>query len=164
MIILSFVSQSLSDAAYLFLRLLGLGGELRGSKRIEDRVREAIKLGFTRIIIPAVTKRTKASDNDNEEDKLHHSNKEMLKTNASADYQRYTLQCSNILEVVALAFVNPDVVSSMKQKRRKKRSVLGESKQQQQQSPPSGWSGYVEYSSMDPSFDDEMGDESGDNE
>lgn len=126
-----------------------MGGELRGSKRIEDRVREAIKLGFTRIIIPAVTKRTKASDS--EEYKLHHSINQ-LKTNASVDYQRYTLECSNILEVVALAFVNPDVVSSMKQKRRRKRSALGGSKQQ---SPPGELNGY-EYS-MDPSFDNEMG-------
>lgn len=126
-------------------------------------MREAIKLGFTRIIIPAVTKRTKTSDNDNEEDKLHHSSKQ-LKTNASADYQRYTLECSNILEVVARAFVNPDVVSSMKQKRHRKRSAVSGSKQQQQQSPPNEWSGY-EYSMGDPSYEmgHEMGDESGEN-
>ena len=98
-----------------------------------------------------MTKRTKASDS--EECKSINQ----LKTNASVDYQRYTLECSNILEVVALAFVNPDVVSSMKQKHRRKRSALGGSKQQ---SPPGELNGYEEYS-MDPSFDDEMGDESG---
>jgi hypothetical protein len=96
-----------------------------------------------------VTKRTKASDS--EEYKLHHSINQ-LKTNASVDYQRYILECSNILEVVALAFVNPDVVSSMKQKHRRK--------SKKQQSPPSELNGYEEYS-MDPSFEDEMGDESG---
>lgn len=101
-----------------------------------------------------MTKRTKASDS--EEYKLHHSINQ-LKTNASVDYQRYTLECSNILEVVALAFVNPDVVSSMKQKHRRKRSASGGSKQQ---SPPSELNGYEEYS-MDPSFEDEMGNESG---
>jgi len=111
----------------------GLGGELRGSKRIDDRVKEAVKLGFTRIIIPAVKKTMKASD---EEDKLHHirnnssSSKQLKSIITSPDYQRYILECSNILEVVALAFVNPAVVSSMKQKRLRKRRVVGGSLQQ----------------------------------
>lgn len=35
-----------------FIGEIGLGGELRGGKRLEQRISEAVKLGFRRIIIP----------------------------------------------------------------------------------------------------------------
>jgi DNA repair protein RadA/Sms len=36
-----------------FIGELGLGGELRGAKKMEQRIAEAMKVGFRRVIIPA---------------------------------------------------------------------------------------------------------------
>jgi DNA repair protein RadA/Sms len=48
----SFKDQGLSPND-IFIGEIGLAGEVRGVSRIEQRVKEAHKLGFTRCIIPA---------------------------------------------------------------------------------------------------------------
>lgn len=61
---MAIISSHLSvqiQAATAFIGEIGLGGELRGGKRIEQRVNEAIKLGFTRVIVPATSGYKKSS-------------------------------------------------------------------------------------------------------
>ena len=45
--------------ATAFIGEIGLGGEIRGGKRIEQRIMEAVKLGFQRIILPKSAIRSK---------------------------------------------------------------------------------------------------------
>lgn len=53
-IVSSYLGVSIRPAT-AFIGEIGLGGELRGGKRIEQRISEAAKLGFRRIVIPRST-------------------------------------------------------------------------------------------------------------
>lgn len=53
---ISVISSLLSVPVYpatAFIGELGLGGEIRGTKRMEQRILEAVKIGFRRIVLPA---------------------------------------------------------------------------------------------------------------
>ena len=70
-----------------------MGGELRGGKRLEDRVKEAVKMGFRRIIVP--------------------KSAGLVKKKASATtLSENVLECSNLFEAVALSFADPEVAQA----------------------------------------------------
>jgi hypothetical protein len=89
----------------LLLSQLGLGGELRSSKRLEERVKEALKLGFNRIIVPKAAARSGGGA----------AAKKAEGTLASKN----VIECANIYEAVAAAFVNPEVAKRFTSRRTK---------------------------------------------
>jgi len=65
MALISSLEESLIPASHIYIGEVGLGGEIRGVSRIDERIKEAIKLGFSKIYIPkrAAISRDFSSDN-----------------------------------------------------------------------------------------------------
>jgi hypothetical protein len=79
---------------------------LRSSKRLEERVKEALKLGFNRIIVPKAAARSGGGGA---------AAKKAEGTLASKN----VIECANIYEAVAAAFVNPEVAKRFTSRRTK---------------------------------------------
>jgi DNA repair protein RadA/Sms len=52
MALISSLEDKIIPATNIYIGEVGLGGEIRGVNRIDDRINEAQKLGFERIFIP----------------------------------------------------------------------------------------------------------------
>jgi len=65
MIIISSLLGEKMNPGVAFIGEIGLRGELRGGKRLESRIQEAIKMGFTKIIIPTSTSSSREGNNRN---------------------------------------------------------------------------------------------------
>ena len=65
MIIISSLLGEKMNPGVAFIGEIGLSGELRGGKRLESRIQEAIKMGFTKIIIPTSTSSSREGNNRN---------------------------------------------------------------------------------------------------
>ncbi len=68
MIIISSLIGEKMNPGVAFIGEIGLSGELRGGKRLESRIQEALKMGFTKVIIPTSTSSNRDSNNN------HHRN------------------------------------------------------------------------------------------
>jgi len=108
---MSIVSSALEESIIpgtAFIGEIGLGGELRGGKRVEDRVREAVKMGFTRIVVPSSAGfKRKAVSNSGDPVARH-------------DDQLF--ECKTIYDALLVAFANPKVASSLSRQRRNSRN------------------------------------------
>lgn len=95
----------------------GLGGELRGGKRLDERIREAQKMGFQRIIVPKAS----ASRFNSQAASSARGAKDGKLTNVAG-----VVECRTLYDVVAAAFVNPEVSRSLSNRRaRRKNSSAG---------------------------------------
>jgi DNA repair protein RadA/Sms len=56
MALISSLEEIVLPATNIYIGEVGLGGEVRGVSRIDERINEAIKLGFTKIYLPKKTK------------------------------------------------------------------------------------------------------------
>lgn len=65
MIIISSLIGEKMNPGVAFIGEIGLSGELRGGKRLESRIQEALKMGFTKVIIPTSTSSNRDSNNNN---------------------------------------------------------------------------------------------------
>ena len=52
MALISSLEEILLPASHIYIGEVGLGGEIRGANRIDERINEALKLGFSKIYIP----------------------------------------------------------------------------------------------------------------
>lgn len=52
MALISSLEEILLPASHIYIGEVGLGGEIRGANRIDERIKEALKLGFSKIYIP----------------------------------------------------------------------------------------------------------------
>ena len=89
----------------------GLGGELRGGKRLDDRIREAQKMGFKRIIVP------KAGATSQFKSKRTGS-----ATSATMGQKEGVVECRTLYDALAVGFVNPEVSKSLKGHHKKRSS------------------------------------------
>lgn len=119
--------------ATAFIGEIGLGGELRGGKRIEQRITEAIKLGFTTIIVPknagynanknrhvAVKAQTSTGVNSVEVNKIE------------TGREVNTVNCENLYSALVAGLDHVDVPGLLAKKdRRKSRSNTNETGNQQ---------------------------------
>jgi DNA repair protein RadA/Sms len=64
MALISSLEESILPASQIFIGEVGLGGEIRGVSRIDERIKEALKLGFSKIFIPNRVKISREFDND----------------------------------------------------------------------------------------------------
>ena len=83
---------------------------MRGGKRLEERIREAQKMGFQRIIVPkasaskfSATSKTQPAGGD-------------TISNAKSS----VIECRTLFDVLAVAFVHPEVSQTLSSKRRRK--------------------------------------------
>ncbi len=83
-----------------FIGELGLGGELRGGKKIEQRIHEAVKAGFKRVIVPVAAGKSMSSN-----DKLRNIE---------------VVPCHNLKEVVAAGLLTHNVEQLLSSQRRKR--------------------------------------------
>jgi hypothetical protein len=90
---------------------VGLGGELRAGKRLEERVREARKMGFERIIVP----RSPGG-------RAQASSARAGGSSGSAGGE-HVVQCRTLFDVVQAAFVNPEVARSFTNRRARKNAA-----------------------------------------
>jgi predicted ATP-dependent serine protease len=119
-VLISIVSSLLSIAVQkgtAFIGEIGLGGELRNTKRIEQKILEAIKLGFQRVIIPKLSMKSVVMDSLKE--KLL-----SLSTSKTATIPEI-IPCENVLQAVEKGLMlQGKTLSQIKQemKRKKNRS------------------------------------------
>ena len=99
-------TRSLNCLCFL---LAGLGGELRGGKRLDERIREAQKMGFQRIIVPIAGVSRFNS-------KAAHP--------AQKNYNAGVIECRTLYDVVAAAFVNPEVSRSLSNRKARRKSGI----------------------------------------
>jgi len=88
----------------------GLGGELRGGKRLDERIREAQKMGFQRIIVPSAST-SRFSSKAAKDGKMNNS--------------VGVVECRTLCDVVAAAFVNPEVSRSLSNRRARRKNSSG---------------------------------------
>jgi hypothetical protein len=95
----------------------GLGGELRGGKRLEERIREAQKMGFQRIIVPkaSASKFSKTRTTTATMQPATVTTGEKI-SNAKSS----VIECRTLFDVLAVAFVHPEVSQTLSSKRRRK--------------------------------------------
>lgn len=89
---------------------VGLGGELRAGKRLEERVREARKMGFERIIVPRSPGRAPASS-------------ARAGGSSGSAGGEHVVECRTLFDVVQAAFVNPEVARSFTNRRARKNAA-----------------------------------------
>ena len=65
MALISSLEETVLPSSHIYIGEVGLGGEIRGVSRIEERIKEALKLGFSRIYIPNRVKISANLNNDN---------------------------------------------------------------------------------------------------
>jgi DNA repair protein RadA/Sms len=80
--------------ATAFIGELGLGGELRGGRKLEQRISEAVKSGFRRIIVPAVATGQKSLSS-------YASGVEIIPCHTLKDALKVSLTVSNIDDLLA---------------------------------------------------------------
>ena len=128
--------------AIAFIGEIGLGGELRDTNRLEIRIAEASKLGFTDIIIPfkSTNKNTyfkkksfHNNNNNNISNKSRFEKKDTLNdmkdssvTALEEEYKVSLHPCRNLKEATAIAFDVADVdelIRNFKRKRKHKKEI-----------------------------------------
>lgn len=109
-IVSSYLSVPIRPAT-AFIGEIGLGGELRGGKRIEQRINEAIKLGFRRIIIPRSTG-------------YRDSKKPLTKSESKASSAQYpgvdVVPCASLWEALVAGLQHEDVAGLLNGTRKRK--------------------------------------------
>ena len=78
---------------------------------MEERVREALKMGFQRIIIPKTSHRSSSSRGGG-------GGEENLRLSQ-------VVECKTLFDALEAAFINPDVVKSFTNKRQNKKKFMG---------------------------------------
>ena len=98
---------------------VGLDGELRGGKRMEERIREAQKMGFNRIIVPKSGFKSKTSDKQ-----AGLKANSIASTTSSAASGGGIIECKNLYDVIEHAFVNPTLGKAFREKYQQRRSKI----------------------------------------
>ena len=62
MALISSLEEIILPATSIYIGEVGLGGEIRGVSRIDDRINEALKLGFEKVFLPKRAKYSKRFD------------------------------------------------------------------------------------------------------
>jgi predicted ATP-dependent serine protease len=94
-IVSSYLSINVRPAT-AFIGEIGLNGELRGGKRFEQRIQEAIKLGFRRIILPPTQKKLHSNDNDHGKSKISYSSSTTVTLGDGTDL----VYCQNLKQAI----------------------------------------------------------------
>lgn len=126
-IVSSYLGVSIRPAT-AFIGEIGLGGELRGGKRIEQRISEAAKLGFRRIVIPRSTgfQNQKKKGAVSKVSSIAGSTGDPTAAPASSAAYSSTsnveiVPCGSLWEALVAGLHHPDVGSLLNQQSRKKR-------------------------------------------
>ena len=98
---------------------IGLDGELRVGKRMEERIREAQKMGFNRIIVPKSWFKSKTSDKQ-----AGLKTSSIASTPSSAASAGGIIECKNLYDVIEHAFVNPTLGKAFREKYQQRRSKI----------------------------------------
>lgn len=92
----------------------GLGGELRSGKRLEERIREAKKMGYQRIIVPKSFGSARKGQAVN------------LKSSSGAAVGKVdsaVVECKTLFDALAAAFVNPEIAKAFSNRKSGKRNA-----------------------------------------